>query len=51
MKKNNLKPHDQFIDEQFGVNRTTKRNKFEIGLTYFPFIFFLSKKEINHSTK
>ncbi len=34
-KKNNLKPLDQFIDEQYGKKGTTKRDKFEKGFEAF----------------
>jgi len=34
-KKNNLKPLDQFIDEQYGKKGTTKRDKFEKGYEAF----------------
>lgn len=33
-KKNNLKTLDQFVDEQYGKKRTTKRDKFEDGFEF-----------------
>jgi HTH-type transcriptional regulator/antitoxin HipB len=44
--KNNLKTLDQFVDEQYGPNGTSKRDKFEKGYEEFKLGFILQQARI-----
>lgn len=45
--KNNLKPIDQFVDEQYGKKGTTKRDKFEKGFETFRLGIMLQQARLN----
>lgn len=45
-KKNNIKSLDQFVNEQYGENGTTKRDKFEKGYEAFRLGFLIQQARL-----
>ena len=45
-KKSNLKPLDQFVEEQYGKNGTSKRDEFEKGFESFKLGFLIQQARL-----